>query len=59
MPNPENSTTRRERHCVEMEASQADLRKSIKATERLVTQSDDILRRHRKECEGHGAEDGE
>jgi hypothetical protein len=42
-----------------MEASQADLRKSIKATERLVTQSDDILRRHRKECEGHGAEDGE
>ncbi len=58
MPTPEDTTARRERHCVEIEANQADLRKSIKATELLVTQSDEILRRHRKECEaGEAASD--
>lgn len=59
MPSPEKPaerssekpSERRERHCAEMEANQAELRESIKTTERLVTQSDDILRRHRNECE--------
>ena len=42
---------RRERHAQEVEASQARLKESISATERLVDQSDQMLRRHRKECE--------
>ena len=33
------------------EASQDGLRKSIAETERLVGESDKMLRRHRKECE--------
>ena len=42
---------RRERHAAEVEASQVELRKSITETERLVDQSDRMLRRHRTECE--------
>ena len=42
---------RRERHAVEIEASQKALRESISETERLVSESDKMLRRHRKEQE--------
>ena len=57
---------RRDRHAAEVEASQAELRKSITETERLVDESDRMLRRHRTECEdadrtsgdGEGADDG-
>ncbi len=42
---------RRDRHAAEVEASQVELRDSIAATERLVDESDRMLRRHRSECE--------
>ena len=42
---------RRDRHAQEVEDSQAQLRKSISETERLVDESDKMLRRHRKECD--------
>jgi hypothetical protein len=47
----ETSSKRRERHAVETEASQAKLRASIAETERLVGETDSMLRRHRNECE--------
>ena len=42
---------RRERHAAEVEASQGALRESVAVTEKLVDQSDRMLRRHRKECD--------
>ena len=42
---------RRNQHAREVEASQEGLRKSIAETERLVSQSEEMLRRHRKEVE--------
>lgn len=42
---------RRDRHAAEIEASQVELRSSIAETERLVDESDRMLRRHRTECE--------
>lgn len=42
---------RRDRHAAEVEASQVELRNSISETERLVDESDQMLRRHRTECE--------
>jgi hypothetical protein len=42
---------RRERHAREVEASQKALRESISETERLVGESETILRRHRQERE--------
>jgi hypothetical protein len=47
----ETSSKRRERHALETEASQAKLRASIAETERLVGETDSMLRRHRKECD--------
>lgn len=47
----ETRTKRRDRHADEIEASQAKLRASIAETERLVGESDFMLRRHRKECD--------
>lgn len=41
----------RERHAREVEASQKALRKSISETERLVDESEKMLRRHRGERE--------
>jgi hypothetical protein len=38
---------RRKQQTAEIEASQAGLRKSIAETERLVGESNDMLRRHR------------
>jgi hypothetical protein len=51
MPTVKDPAERRDRHSAEAEASQAELRKSISETERLVEQSDQMLRRHRDECE--------
>jgi hypothetical protein len=42
---------RRDRQASEVEASQDALRESIAATEKLVDESDTMLRRHRKECD--------
>jgi hypothetical protein len=51
MPTPKDRAERRERHSAEVEASQAALRDSINETERLVKESDEMLRRHREEHE--------
>jgi hypothetical protein len=51
MPTPNDRAARRDRHAVEIEESQAALRKSIAETGRLVDESDAMLRRQRKECE--------
>jgi hypothetical protein len=56
MPTPRDRAERSKRHSAEVEASQAALRVSIKETERLVEQSDEMLRRHRKENDGGDAE---
>lgn len=46
---PKKRAERRKQHAAEIEASQEGLRKSI--AERLVGESDKMLRRHRKECD--------
>jgi len=51
MPTPENRAERRERQATEIEASQVKLRASISETERLVGESAEMLRRHRKESD--------
>jgi hypothetical protein len=51
MPTAKDRAERRERHSAEVEASQAALRVSISETERLVEESDEMLRRHRSENE--------
>lgn len=57
MPNKEKRAERRAQQAREVEASQDTLRASIAETERLVHESDKMLRRHRKESED--AEDAE
>lgn len=42
---------RRAQHAAEIEASQAEMRKSIAETGRLVDESDEMLARHRREVE--------
>jgi hypothetical protein len=49
MPTKDDGAERRKRHTAEVKASQAELRKSINETRRLVDQSDKMLRRHSKE----------
>lgn len=51
MPTAKDRAARRDRHSAEVEASQVELRKSIRETERLLGKSEDMLRRHRSECE--------
>jgi hypothetical protein len=51
MPDPKKRAERRKRQAAEIEASQAGLRKNIAETERLVNESEEMLRRHRRECE--------
>ena len=46
-----DTAKRRDRHAAEVEASQQSLRESISETERLVDESDQMLRRHRRECD--------
>jgi hypothetical protein len=49
VPDPKKSAERRKQHTAEIEASQESLRKNIAETQRLVGESDEMLRRHRKE----------
>ena len=51
MPTVKDRAERKERHAADVEASQEALRKSIDETGRLVEQSEEMLRRHRKEHE--------
>ena len=57
MPTKEKRAERRARQAREVEASQESLRASIEQTERLVSQSDKMLARHRQEREDDDAED--
>ena len=50
-PRGEGRAELRDRHEAEVDASQANLRESIAETDRLVDQSDEMLRRHRAECD--------
>jgi hypothetical protein len=51
MPDRKKRAERREQQSREVEASQKALRESIAETERLVGESEKMLRRHRKECD--------
>ena len=51
MPTAKDRADRRVRQAAEVEASQRELRTSIAETERLVGESEEMLRRHRDECE--------
>ena len=51
--NKKERAEQRERHAREVEASQKALRESISETERLVDESDQMLRRHHGEREVH------
>jgi hypothetical protein len=51
MPYSKKRATRREQQSREVEESQARLRASIAETNRLLGESDEMLRRHRTECE--------
>ena len=48
---------RDEQHAREIEANQQALKKSIEETQRLVHESDNILRRHRREREEDDSEE--
>jgi hypothetical protein len=59
MPTSKDLADRRDRHAVEVLASQVALRTSINETERLVEESDEMLRRRRKEhADGDAAAPG-
>ena len=51
MTDKKKRAERREQQSREVEASQQALRESIAETERLVGESEKMLRRHRQECE--------
>lgn len=51
MSDKKQRAERRERHAHEVEESQRALRDSISETERLVGESEKMLRRHREERE--------
>ena len=55
LPDKEKRIARRARHAIEVEASQASLRANIAEAERLVGESDKMLRRHRQECDDDDA----
>ena len=56
MSDRKTRAARRAQQTAEVEASQANLRNSIAETERLVGESEAMLRRHRKECDDDDAE---
>jgi hypothetical protein len=56
MPTAKDRAARRKRQSAEVEASQLELRQSIAETERLVDESNKMLRRHRQEAEDGDAE---
>lgn len=51
MADKKRRADRRVKQAAEVEASQAELRKSIAETARLVGESDKMLCRHRRECD--------
>jgi hypothetical protein len=51
MPDRKKRAERRAQHNAEVEASQARMRISIAETERLVDESEEMLKRHRQERE--------
>ena len=55
MPDKARRAQRRVQQALEIEASQEALRASIAETERLVEESDTMLKRHRKEREDDDA----
>ena len=55
MPTTKDRAARRKRQSAEVEASQGKLRQSIAETERLVNESNEMLRRHRRESEAGDA----
>lgn len=57
MPDKQKRAERRIKQAEEIEASQESLRTSIAETERLVSESDKMLSRHRKEREDDDAGD--
>jgi hypothetical protein len=57
MPNKETRQRRRDDQAREVEESQQALRNSIDETRRLMDESDEMLRRHRKQCEEDDALD--
>jgi hypothetical protein len=54
MEDNETRKQRSERHAAEVEESQRGLRESISRTQKLLDQSDEMLKRHRRECEDEG-----
>ena len=56
MPDKMTRADRREQQASEVEESQRKLKASIAQTQRLVDESDEMLRRHRRECESDEAE---
>jgi hypothetical protein len=59
MPDKITRAERRAQHTFEVKASQAKLRTSIAETERLVGESEQMLRRHRDECDADELRRGE
>jgi len=57
MSDKQKRADRRTQQASEVEESQEALRKSIAETERLVDESDEMLRRHRRECDDDDAQD--
>ena len=50
MPDSSSRKARQDRHASEVEESQRALRRSISDTQRLLDESDEMLKRHRDEC---------
>ncbi|HEX8191676.1 MAG TPA: hypothetical protein VF552_02140 [Allosphingosinicella sp.] len=55
MPDAKNRKARQDRHALEVEDSQRALRHSITETQRLLDASDEMLNRHRRECDDEEA----
>jgi hypothetical protein len=51
MADPETRIQRRERHAQDVEESQKQLRENIAKTNKLLDDSDKMLKRHRLECD--------
>ena len=58
MPDPRSRKARQDRHANEVEESQRALRRSIDDTQKLLDASDEMLKRHRRECDDEDAEPG-
>jgi hypothetical protein len=54
VPTPEDRKERRDRRAREVEQSQKQLRDSIAETQKYLDASDEMLKRHRRECDEEG-----